>query len=186
MKFFLLFLSLFGSLCYAMGDEDPYHLEFSVQRERNEYHVKASFEVPLNACQAYAFLTDYERDVDIPGVIESKIVSRDAHKALVDRLVRETILMIPIQIRTRLEFNERSFRTIEFRQIQGDNVYMKGQWQIEPNGKQSLLKYENFFEPNLNIPNFIIDFFIKNRLNERILDKAKTAQAFQNSEFKCQ
>ena len=139
--------------------------------------IHVSFIVPINACEAIAFLTNYEDAKNIPGIVESKIISRDGNKVRVERHVQERIILIPITMKSIVEYTELSQSQLNFEQLVGDTRSYKGSWQIMSEGDGTKLRYESRVELLPFIPRIVIEYFIKNSINERFQVMAKRAAA---------
>ena len=166
-----------ASLCFGDEAQTLYDLKVNVQRNGERFQVKASYTVPISLCNAYSFLTDYEGAKNIPGIVESKVISRSGNKVQVERLIEERILLIPIEMYSVMQYTETSNQGLSFEQISGDAKFYKGSWRISTDSSGTLFKYESVFEPQSIIPNFVIEYFIKNSIRERFgLMAEKAAQ----------
>jgi hypothetical protein len=97
--FFL--IAAFG-VSFAQETSNSYDLKVAVTRAGDRFQVNASYEVPINVCEAFAFITDYEGAKILPGIVESKVLSRSGTKVKVARLLEERILFIPFEMRSEL------------------------------------------------------------------------------------
>jgi Polyketide cyclase / dehydrase and lipid transport len=176
MKLILSFLlSFMASMAFAQNVPTPNDLKVSVSRVGGKFQVSASYQVPITLCGAYAFLTDYEGARNIPGIVESKIIAREGNKVKVARTVEERILLIPIEMHSVVEYTESLNQGLAFEQISGDAKYYKGTWSIAADGELTLFKYQGAFEPQSSMPNFVIEYFIKNSMRDRFLRMAERA-----------
>lgn len=73
-------LLLIPLACFAANDGAPFDLKVFVGRSGSGFQVQATYVAPVNECQAYAFLTDYEGAKNIPGIRDSKVLSRAGNK----------------------------------------------------------------------------------------------------------
>lgn len=158
---------LVGQLTLAHAEESPYELKVFVERVGANFQVRASYVVPVSECQAYAFLTDYEAAKNIPGIAESKIISRNDNKITVERVARERVLFIPIYLRSLLEFSEISSRNLEFVQLEGDAKSYRGSWLIEPDKNGTRFIHQANFELDTSVPLFLIQYFLENSATKR-------------------
>ena len=163
------------SLGIATNPINPYDLKVDVKRAGDAFLIHVSFIVPINACEAIAFLTNYEDAKNIPGIVESKIISRDGNKVRVERHVQERIILIPITMKSIVEYTELSQSQLNFEQLVGDTRSYKGSWQIMPEGDGTKLRYESRVELLPFIPRIVIEYFIKNSIYERFEVMAKRA-----------
>jgi len=166
MKRFLFgLLSLGSTLVWA---ETPYPgLQVDVTRDGNQYSFTASFDTPLSKCAAYQYLTDYEGAKYLPGVIESLAFRESATKVRVERIADERVLFIHVRLRSTMEYTEKPFDSLAFKQLTGDSKTFQGNWTITANQQGSTLRFEGSWEPDSMIPLFIIDHFAKNGLIDR-------------------
>lgn len=174
---FSLIFILMASLVRA-DDANLYRVTTSVVRQGDVFLIQASYVSPLSPCEAYRYLTDYEAAKKVPGVLDSKIIKRIGDKTTVERWAQERILFININLHTILEYREVPFQKTEFVQITGDSKQFTGQWEVEPNrdgAYPSRIKYSGVLEPNSVLPMFVLEYFIKNNLNERFQIMAKFA-----------
>ena len=163
---------LMGILCLfssyvVLAQDAPYDVKVSVERAGSSFQVQASYIVPVNECQAYAFLIDYEGAKNIPGISESKIISRNGSKVQVERVAEERVLFIPVYLRSLLEFSEVSGRRLEFTQLEGHAKFYKGYWQIEPDINGTRFTHQASFELETVIPLFLVQYFLENSVTKR-------------------
>jgi len=151
--------------CTFVWAADDYKIKVDVMQLGNIVHTQASFYLPLNLCQSYRYLTDYDAATNIPGVVASTTRRIDANKAQVERTLEERILFFPIKMRMVLEFTELPNLGTNFVQISGQAKFYKGAWRLEPEGSGTVFKYRTESEPDSVLPKAVIEYFIKNRLN---------------------
>lgn len=185
---FLLFACLTTSLWFisegfsqnlgiATNPGNSYDLKVDVKRAGDAFLIHVSYNVPISGCQAIAFLTNYEDAKNIPGIVESKVIGRDGNKVRVERHVQERIVLIPIMMKSIVEYTEISQSQLNFEQLVGDTRSYKGSWQIMPEGDGTKLRYESRVELLPFIPRIVIEYFIKNSIYERFEVMAKRAAA---------
>jgi len=183
---FLLFACLTTSLWFisegfsqnldiATNSGNSYDLKVDVKRAGDAFLIHVSYNVPISGCQAIAFLTNYEDAKNIPGIVESKVIGRDGNKVRVERHVQERIVLIPIMMKSIVEYTEISQSQLNFEQLVGDTRSYKGSWQIMPEGDGTKLRYESRVELLPFIPRIVIEYFIKNSIYERFEVMAKRA-----------
>ena len=165
------------NLGIATQSINPYDLKVEVKRSSDAFLIKVSYIVPINICQTMAFLTNYEDAKNIPGIVESKVIGRDGNKVRVERHVQERIVLIPIMMKSIVEYTEISQSQLNFEQLVGDTRSYKGSWQIMPEGDGTKLRYESRVELLPFIPRIVIEYFIKNSIYERFEVMAKRAAA---------
>lgn len=185
---FLLFACLTTSLWFisegfsqnlgiATNPGNSYDLKVDVKRAGDAFLIHVSYNVPISGCQAIAFLTNYEDAKNIPGIVESKVIGRDGNKVRVERHVQERIVLIPIMMKSIVEYTEITQSQLNFEQLVGDTRSYKGSWQIMPEGDGTKLRYESRVELLPFIPRIVIEYFIKNSIYERFEVMAKRAAA---------
>jgi len=146
---------------------NPFDVQTTVNAMDGRFQINASYLVPINLCTAFGFLSDYEDAKNIPGITESKVISRSGNKVRVQRVVEEQILFIPIELHSVIEYTEISNRLLSFDQLSGDTKFYKGTWRLTPDKDKTLFRYESVVEPNSMIPTFVIEYFIKNSIRTR-------------------
>lgn len=75
------------SLGAGAADGDEFGLQVDVVQRDQAFHTTASFRLPLNLCQAYRYLVDYDAAKSIPGVIESRTARLGENMARVERVM---------------------------------------------------------------------------------------------------
>jgi len=161
-------------LCELAAASDDYKIKVDVVQQGSVFHTQASFYLPLNLCQSYRYITDYDAATNIPGVVASTTTRLDAHKARVERQLQERILFFPIKMRLVLEMNELPNQGTDFVQVSGEAKSYKGSWRLEPEGGGTVFRYRAESEPDSVLPKAVIEYFIKNRLNSSFAAIAKT------------
>jgi len=187
MKWFAcLLLTLSAIQIHAHENTNPYDVHASVITENGHFRIQASYEVAIDICSAYAFITDYEGAKNMPGILESKIISRTRNKVRVQRLIREQILFIPIEMKSLMEYTETPNKLLIFNQLSGDSKEYRGSWRLFEVGDKTLFKYDAIFEPNSSIPLFVIEYFVRNSIRGRFEVMAqKAAQSKSAESFAC-
>ena len=180
------FLSGLTILCGATAAHPPADLHVSVHKSGDGFDIKASYLVPMNLCNAFAFITDYEDAKNIKGVVESKIISRAENKTVVERKAKETILLFPLEINTTIEYTELPNIGLNFEQLHGDNKTYKGTWRLEPHGGSTKFVYQSVIELNSMVPKNVLEYFMKNTIKKRFESMANRALLrSQTSSAKC-
>ncbi|MBY0579821.1 MAG: hypothetical protein K2P57_12365 [Burkholderiales bacterium] len=169
---FLLLLPLSNS----WADDLYPGLQVDSKREGSVYTVTASFDTSLSKCAAYNYLTDYGAAKELPGVIESVTHRQSANEVKVERTADERILFFHVRIHSVMAYTEKPFDSISFTQLSGDSKLFKGHWEIEPNQHGSTLRFNGLWEPDTLIPDFVIDYFAKNKLADKFSAVAKLAE----------
>jgi len=87
-------------------------------------HINTNYTVPIQPCNAYAFLIDYEASQNIAGVVDVKILSRSANKVSISRVLEEEILFFHVELKTVVEYTEVPYNLLSFEQVGGDAKYL--------------------------------------------------------------
>ena len=161
---------------YAQENIKPYDVQVSTRAIDRRIQIDASYTVPINICNAFAYIAAYEGAKNIPGILESKVISRAGNKAQVYRVIEEQILFFSIELKSTIEYTEVPNRLVTFEQISGDTKYYKGSWKLIPDKDSTTFKYEALVEPPSLIPSSITEYFIKNSLKERFELMAQKAR----------
>ena len=171
---YLLFLSIPIS-CFGANEGGPFDVKVFVGRSGSGFQVQATYVAPVNECQAYAYLTDYEGAKNILGIRDSKVLFRTGSKVQVERIAEERVLFFPIILRSILEFSEVSDKRLEFTQIEGDAKSYKGSWVVEPDKNGTRFTHHATFELETSIPLFLIKYFLENSATKRFEAMAEHA-----------
>jgi hypothetical protein len=168
MKRLLLLTLLLIALTTQSGEIDKSNqLEVNIIRVGPIFQIKMSYQAELNACNAFAFITDYDNMKKITGVKELKVSSRKGNKVRVERVVEERVLGFPIVLFSQEEYTEVSLQKLSFEQTQGDAKFYRGSWSLTPLENRIKFEYESQFELDSYIPNVVINYFIKNSIQSR-------------------
>ena len=151
----------------AMAQSNPHELDISISRAGARFDVQVQFTAPVSPCQAYTFLTNYEEAKSIPGILSSKVLSRENNKVLVERVAKERILLIPVYLHSTLEFTEVSTAQLNFTQIKGDAKSYSGNWTVSPDKRGARFTHHATFELDTSIPLFIVQYFLENSAAKR-------------------
>ena len=155
-------LLLLFSFFPAMAQSNPHDFDINISRAGARFDVQVEFTAPVSPCQAYGFLTNYEEAKSIPGILSSKVLSRENNKVLVERVAKERILLIPVYLHSTLEFTEVSTAQLNFTQIKGDAKSYSGNWIVSPDKRGSRFTHHATFELDTSIPLFIVQYFLEN------------------------
>ena len=117
-----LFLVLLISQSHAQENSNPFDVQVSVAQIEGRFHIQASYAIPMNICNAFAFITDYEGVKNVPGILKVKIISREGNKVRVYRVIEEQTLFFPIEMKSVMEFIETPYRGLNFEQISHKSV----------------------------------------------------------------
>jgi len=161
---------------YAQENVNPYDVQVGTRVIDGRIQIDASYTVPINICSAFTFITAYEGAKNIPGILESKVISRVGNKVRVYRVIEEQILFFPIELKSTIEYTEVPNRLVTFEQISGDTKLYRGSWRLPPDKDSTIFKYEALVEPHSLIPSSVTEYFMKNSLKERFELMAQKAR----------
>jgi len=172
----ILFLYIPSIGGYAQENVNPFDIQIRTRPIDSRIQIEASYAVPINVCSAFAFITAYEGAKNIPGILDSKVISRSGNKVRVYRVVEEQILFFPIELKSTIEYTEVPNRLVTFEQISGDTKLYRGSWRLTPDKDSTIFKYEALVEPHSLIPSSVTEYFMKNSLKERFELMAQKAR----------
>lgn len=176
----VLFFLLFMINNSAWSDADHYGLQVGVKREGRVYAYSASFNTPLTKCMAYEYLIDYESKKALPGVVEILVHRQSANNAKVEITADEPILFFNVRINSVLEYTEKPFEGISFRQLTGNSKIFQGVWVIEPNKNGSLLFFKGLWEPETIAPLIVLDQFANQIITNKFSAIAELAEKYKS------
>lgn len=171
-----LILLLFMTSNIACSEVQYPGLQVDVKRDGRVYTYSASFDTSLTKCAAYHYLTDYEAKKELPGVVELLVYRQSANKVKVELTADEPVLFFDVRINSVLEYTEKPFGSISFRQLSGNSKMFQGNWGIESNTHGSTFRYKGLWEPDTIVPLIILDQFAKNILYDKFIAIAELAE----------
>ena len=167
---------------YGQENANPYDVQVSTRVVDGRFQIEASYTAPVNICNAFAFITAYEGAKNIPGILESRVLSRTGNKVRVYRVIEENILFFPIEMKSTVEYTEIPNHLLTFEQVSGDTKFYKGSWRLFPEKDSTTFKYEALVEPHSLIPTAVIEYFIKSSLRGRFEFMAYRAAQHESSQ----
>jgi ribosome-associated toxin RatA of RatAB toxin-antitoxin module len=157
--------------------------EISVQTTRNgdSFEVEATAEIEADVADAWKILTDYDRLADfIPGMLESRVVSRDGSSVVVDQRGETSFLFLTFPMRVRLAIEEQPFERIVSTAISGNFKELTGVYRLQARGAGLTLHYEGKFTPDFGFPpllgTLIVRTTAERRFNAMVHEIEKTRQ----------
>lgn len=144
--------------------------DFEVRAMRNgeTFDVEASAEFEAGVDLAWAVLTDYDRLAEfIPGMKESRVVSRNGNEVMVDQSGEASLLFLTFPIRVRLAIEEWPFERIESRAIAGNFRELDGSYHLEARGSRLRLRYTGRMTPDFAVPPLIGTLLVRNTAARR-------------------
>ncbi len=144
--------------------------EISVHATRNgeSFEVDASAEIEANLADAWKVLTDYDRLAEfIPGMLESRVVSRDGSSVLVDQRGETTLLFLTFPMRVRLAIEEKPFERIVSTAVSGNFKDLTGVYLLQVRDAGVTLRYEGKFTPDFGFPPLLGTLIVRNSVEKR-------------------
>ena len=132
--------------------------EISVQTTRHgdSFEVEATALIKADVADAWKVLTDYDRLADfIPGMMESRVVSRDGFNVVVDQRGETSLLFFSFPMRVRLAIEEFPNDRIVSRAISGNFKELHGVYYLQARDAGMRLRYEGKFTPDFGVPPLI-------------------------------
>jgi ribosome-associated toxin RatA of RatAB toxin-antitoxin module len=177
---------LFLTVLHAQAASSPFDLHLQVYPNGDQFQIMADYKVGLSPCQAVAYLRDYEGAKTIPGIKESKVISRSGNQVKVERVVEDRIMLILITMRSVVQYKELTEQILDFEQISGDAKVYKGTWRLDPDGEGTRFQFRAHVEVSTIVPQLVVEYFIKNQMSKRFEAMAEHAtQRFAQKQFSC-
>jgi len=143
-------------------------VDFHTQREGERFDIKARAGIDATVADAWRVLTDYDRLAEfIPGVSESRVVSREDSWAVIELRGEASWLFFTFPMHVWLAIAEFPYDRIESNAIGGNFRQMHGVYFLRtiPGGIE--LRYEGTFTPDFVVPPLIGTLLIRSRLEKR-------------------
>jgi carbon monoxide dehydrogenase subunit G len=144
--------------------------EISVHATRHgdSFEVGATAEIDADMADAWKVLTDYDRLAEyIPGMQESRVVSRDGFKAVVDQRGEAGLVFFTFPMRVRLAIEEFPYDRIVSNAIAGNFKEMSGVYHLQAQGAGVRLRYEGTLTPDFGVPPLIGTYVVRTMVERR-------------------
>lgn len=180
MRLSLLFIFSALICAPAWADENS-RVTANVERKGADFSVTASVLLPVQPCQAYLLLTDYD---SLPGYIPGILETR--HERLANHIVKVwqrgevTILFFSINLETLLEMEEIPNQRIRFKQLEGDLAAHSGEWALQEEGAGTRVLYKSTLTFNYYLPGFLGKPILEKELRNRFEAVATEAERRKN------
>lgn len=171
------FLCCLCGFASAWAHGEKFNLKLDVQQQGRTFVTNASFKLPLNFCQAWLYLTDYDAATNIPGIIASRTTPLGNNLFRVERSIKDSILFFPIRMNTVTEFKQLPEKGTDFVQIEGKAKSHRGSWRLEEQPDGTVYRYHAVSEPDSLLPMAVIKYFINNRLESSFAAMAENGAA---------
>jgi ribosome-associated toxin RatA of RatAB toxin-antitoxin module len=137
-------------------------------RHGDSFEVDASAEIKADLKDAWKVLTDYGRLAEfIPGMQESRVVSRDGSRVVVDQRGEASFLFLTFPMRVRLAIEERPYDRVVSTAIAGNLKELHGVYHLEPRGARLQLRYEGNFTPDFGFPPLLGTLIVRTTVERR-------------------
>jgi ribosome-associated toxin RatA of RatAB toxin-antitoxin module len=144
--------------------------EISVQTTRHgdSFEINASAEIEVSVADAWKVLTDYDRLAEfIPGMLESRVVSRDGSNVVVDQRGETSLLFLTFPMRVRLAIEEQPYVRIASIAIAGNFKELTGVYLLQAKDAGMRLRYEGKFTPDFGFPPLLGTLIVRNTAEKR-------------------
>ena len=143
-------------------------IQVEVAGHGDSFEVRATAEIDVEVESAWKVLTDYDRLAEfIPGMLESRVVSRDGSKVIVDQRGETSLLFLTFPMKIRLEVEEQPFERIVSTAIAGNFKDLHGVYVLEPTNTGMLLRYEGRFTPDFGFPPMLGTLIVRHTVERR-------------------
>ena len=137
-------------------------------RHGDSFEVEATAEIEADVADAWKVLTDYGRLAEfIPGMQESRVVSRDGFNVVVDQRGDASLLFFTFPMRVRLAIEEFPNDRIVSNAIAGNFKQMRGVYYLQARGAGLRLRYEGKFTPDFGVPPLIGTLVVRSTAERR-------------------
>jgi carbon monoxide dehydrogenase subunit G len=137
-------------------------------RHGDTFEVEATAEIEADEADAWKVLTDYDRLAEfIPGVQESRVLSRDGSKVVIDQRGEASLLFFKFPMRVRLAIEEFPTYRVVSTAIGGNFKEMHGVYHLQPRPGGVRLRYEGTFTPDFGVPPLIGTLLMRSTLEKR-------------------
>jgi len=159
-------ISLFSCALSAPGTAAEIHV--NTTRHGDTFEVQATAVIQVDVAEAWKVLTDYERLTEfVPGLQESKVVSRNGSNVVLDQSGEAHLLFFKFPMRVRLAITEFPRSRVVSTAIAGNFRQMQGIYRLEAQGKGMQLRYEGSFTPDFDFPPFFGTLLVRSTLEKR-------------------
>ena len=144
--------------------------DFSVKTTRHgdSFEVEAVAEIEADVADAWKVLTDYDRLAEfIPGMRESRVVSRDGSSVVIEQRGEASLLFFTFPMRVRLAIEEFPKDRIVSTAIAGNFKQMHGVYHLEARDTKLRLRYEGKFTPDFGVPPLIGTLMMRRTVERR-------------------
>ena len=144
--------------------------EISVHAARHgdSFEVDATAEINASVADAWKVLTDYDRlSAFIPGMLESRVVSRDGSSVVVDQRGETSVLFLTYPVQVRLAIEEQPYERIVSTAISGNFKDLSGIYVLQAREGRVSLRYEGKFTPDFSYPPLLGTLIVRSTVEKR-------------------
>ena len=164
MKFPVLWLCLLVLPAAGMAAD----ISVQTTRHGDRFEVEATAQIDADVADAWKVLTDYDRLAEfIPGMLESRIVSRNGSSVVVDQRGETSLLFLTFPMRVRLAIEEQPYERIVSTAISGNFKEMYGAYYLQARDAGMRLRYEGKFTPDFGFPPLLGTLIVRATVERR-------------------
>jgi len=144
--------------------------EITVQamRHGDSFEVEATAVIDADVADAWKVLTDYDRLAEfIPGMLESRVVSRDGSSVVVDQRGETSLLFLTFPMSVRLAIEEQPYDRITSTAISGNFKDLTGVYYLQVQDAGLRLHYEGKFTPDFGYPPLLGTLIVRSTVERR-------------------
>ena len=153
-------------------------------RTGDTFEVDATAEIEATVADAWKVLTDYDRLSEfIPGMLESRVVSRDGSSVVVDQRGETSVLFFNYPIQVRLAIEEQPYERIVSTAVSGNFKDLSGVYVLQARAGRLSLRYEGKFTPDFGYPPLLGTMIVRSTVEKRFsamvheIEKARQREA---------
>lgn len=162
------FLVLLGLLLAFPFQASAAKIHLEVTRQDDTFDVRAEAEIDADPIEAWGVLTDYDRLAKfIPGMQESKVVSRTGSTVIVDQRGDATLLFLTFPMRARLEIREHPFESVVSNAVSGNFKDLHGEYHLKVAGTGMVLQFNVTFTPDFSFPPLLGTLIVRSAAQRR-------------------
>ncbi|MEO8005246.1 MAG: SRPBCC family protein [Betaproteobacteria bacterium] len=168
------FLVLLGLLLALPAGASAAKIHLEVSRQDDTFDVRAEAEIDADPIAAWGVLTDYDRLAEfIPGMQESKVVTRTGSTVIVDQRGDATLLFLTFPMRARLEIQEHPFESVVSNAISGNFKDLHGEYHLKIAGTGMILIFKATFTPDFSFPPLLGTLIVRSAAQRRFAAMVK-------------
>lgn len=172
-----------GGFCRGLGNASTFLLfvlaapvaqaaDVSVKTTRHgdRFDITATAQIGASSADAWNVLTDYDRLSEfVPGVLESRVLSRNGPSVLLDQRGETRLLFLRFSMYVRLAIDEFPPDRIVSRAVAGNFKELHGVYYLRSSDSGVQLRFEGGFTPDFGVPPVIGTLLVGNAVERRFL-----------------